>query len=63
MLLSQNNSIKSSIAIAFIVAAGIFSLSAEETTTIRLPGQHLQQHGDLLANQGNTAIQLDNATK
>ena len=29
----------------------------------QLPGQHHQQHGDLLANQSNTAAQVDNTTK
>lgn len=62
MFLSQNNIIKSSLT-AIIIAAGALMTSAAETENIRLPGQHIQQHGDLLANQGNTAIQLDQATK
>lgn len=59
MQLSQHKIITRTIAAAVALAAGVFGLSAE----IRLPGQHLQQHGDLLANQSNAAIQLDNATK
>ena len=58
MQLSQHKIITRTIAAAVALAAGVFGLSAE----IRLPGQHLQQHGDLLANQSNAAIQLDNAT-
>lgn len=30
---------------------------------VRLPGQHQQQHGNLLANQGNAGIKVDNTTK
>ena len=63
MQLSQNsNKIKSTLSAVILAAACTLGLAAEEST-IRLPGQHLQQHGDLLANQGNAAIQLDNATK
>ncbi len=54
--------IKKYFAAAAAITVCVMPLSADETT-IRLPGQHLQQHGDLLANQGNAAIQLDNATK
>ena len=64
MFLSQKNILKSSLTAAFVALAGLMSLSAtEEPGNVRLPGQHLQQHDDLLANQGNTAIQLDQATK
>lgn len=35
----------------------------EDGGSIRLPGQHQQQHGELLADQANINIQLDNATK
>lgn len=62
MFLSRKNIIKSSLA-SLLVAAGLLTASAAETNNVRLPGQHLQQHDDLLANQGNTAIQLDKATK
>lgn len=62
MHLSQHRNIKQTIAAALFISAGILGVSAENTN-IRLPGQHMQQHGDLLANQGNAAIQLDNATK
>lgn len=63
MFLSRSKLLKSSVTAAFVAAASLISAFAEETAAIRLPGQHLQQHGDLLANQGNTNIQLDNATK
>lgn len=63
MLLSQKTRLKQLLAIALISSACSFGVTAEEVGTIRLPGQHLQQHGDLLANQANTNIQLDNATK
>lgn len=62
MFLSQNNRLKTIIT-AIFAATGMLAVSADETSTLRLPGQHLQQHGDLLANQGNTNIQLDNTTK
>lgn len=62
MHLSQHRNLKHTIAAALFFAAGVFGVSAENSN-IRLPGQHMQQHGDLLANQGNAAIQLDNATK
>jgi len=52
----------SAITTAIIISAGLLGMSAQESN-IRLPGQHMQQHGDLLANQGNAAIQLDNAAK
>ena len=63
MFLSQIITLKRSLTAALVSAACVFCISAEETGTIRLPGQHMQQHGDLLANQGNTNMQLDNATK
>lgn len=40
--------------------AGALTASAQN---YQLPGQHHQQHGDLLANQSNTAAQVDNTTK
>ena len=40
-----------------------YGQDAERTTTIRLPGQHMQQHGDLLANQGNAGISIDNTSQ
>ncbi len=52
--------LKSTIFTAAITTA---LFAAAETMTPRLPGQHMQQHGDLLANQGNASIQLENATK
>lgn len=65
MQLSQHNKnirLKTNIAAVIIAAAAALGVSAQDGN-IRLPGQHLQQHGNLLANQGNAAIQLDNATK
>lgn len=59
MLLSQN--IKSTIS-ASVIALLALAANAQQSTT-RLPGQHLQQHGDLLANQANASIQIDNTTK
>lgn len=41
----------------------ILGCSAALAQNYQLPGQHRQQHGDLLANQGNTAAQVDNTTK
>ncbi|MDE6269439.1 MAG: peptidoglycan DD-metalloendopeptidase family protein [Muribaculaceae bacterium] len=42
------------------LAIGAFAASAQN---YQLPGQHHQQHGDLLANQSNTAAQVDNTQK
>lgn len=48
-----------------LIASALMSAAAltAENPTVLLPGQHQQQHGDLLADQGNASIQLDNATK
>lgn len=62
MQLSQQISDLKKILTAVALAATC-SLGLSAEGTIRLPGQHLQQHGDLLANQGDAAIQLENATK
>ncbi len=62
MFLSQKNIVKSSLT-AILISAAALMASAADSENIRLPGQHIQQHGDLLANQGNTSIQLDQATK
>ncbi len=43
-----------------ILLSGSMAASAQN---YQLPGQHHQQHGDLLANQSNTAAQVDNTTK
>lgn len=40
---------------------GTLSVSAQ--TVHRLPGQHQEQHGDLLANQGHSNIHVDNTSK
>lgn len=45
------------------VVLAILGCSAALAQNYQLPGQHRQQHGDLLANQGNTAAQVDNTTK
>ena len=59
MNLSGKSKLTALIASALMSAA---TLTAENPTVL-LPGQHQQQHGDLLADQGNASIQLDNATK
>lgn len=61
-MIQLSHIIKGSLLTFLAGTLGYASISAEETA-IRLPGQHLLQHGDLLANQSNAAIQLDNATK
>lgn len=58
MNLSQQ--IKKLSAAFFLTAVGGFAAAAQN---YQLPGQHRQQHGDLLANQENTAAQVDNTTK
>ncbi|MDE6487138.1 MAG: peptidoglycan DD-metalloendopeptidase family protein [Muribaculaceae bacterium] len=58
MNLSQN--IRNAGAAAVLAILGC---SAALAQNYQLPGQHRQQHGDLLANQGNTAAQVDNTTK
>ncbi|MDE5567630.1 MAG: peptidoglycan DD-metalloendopeptidase family protein [Muribaculaceae bacterium] len=63
MFLSQISKFNRCLTAVLFSAVCTLCFAAEETGTIRLPGQHLQQHGDLLANQGNTNLQLDNATK
>ncbi|MDE6160079.1 MAG: peptidoglycan DD-metalloendopeptidase family protein [Muribaculaceae bacterium] len=45
--------------LALVLLGGV-SLTAQN---YQLPGQHSRQHGDLLANQGNTGAQVDNTTK
>ncbi len=40
-----------------------FSTDLDAQTTYRLPGQHSRQHGDLIASQSNTKIEVDNTTK
>lgn len=59
MNLSGKTKLTALIASALMSAA---TLTAENPTVL-LSGQHQQQHGDLLADQGNASIQLDNATK
>lgn len=63
MFLSQIFNFKRYISAILISSACLLPATAQETGTIRLPGQHIQQHGDLLANQANANIHLDNATK
>lgn len=48
-----------------ITAALIFGAAAtlSAQSTHRLPGQHQQKHGELLANQGHSAIQVDNTNR
>lgn len=58
MLLSQSIKTLSTAIVLTLLAAGTASAQ-----NYRLPGQHQQQHGDLLANQGNTGAQVDNTTK
>lgn len=62
MNLSQTNKLTATIT-AVLMSIGVTLTAVSEEPTPRLPGQHLQQHGDLLANQGNAAIHLDNASK
>lgn len=57
MKLSHKISIFASFAIALMLP-GIISAQS-----YRLPGQHTQQHGDLIANQTNTNLEVDNTTK
>ena len=45
------------------LAVAAFGGAAAYAQNYQLPGQHQQQHGDLLANQGNTAAQVENTTK
>lgn len=55
--------IKSLLLAGMPICLGLLTAPDAEAQTIRLPGQHQQQHGELLAHQGNSAIQLDNTTK
>lgn len=50
---------------AFTAATAISTLTSPgaQAQTIKLPGQHQSQHENLLAHQGNSAIQLDKTTK
>ena len=45
---------------AFLLGGIAFTISAQD---FQLPGQHLSQHNDLLANQGNAGISVENTTK
>jgi len=57
MKLSHKLSIFASFTIALILP-GIISAQS-----YRLPGQHSQQHGDLIASQSNGSMEVDNTTK
>lgn len=48
-----------SASLVLLMAGGV----AATAQNYQLPGQHSRQHGDLLANQSNTAAQVDNTTK
>lgn len=63
MFLSQKSIFKTTLALLAVTFGSISTVSAQETVTLRLPGQHQAQHGDLLASQANTHVQLDKATK
>lgn len=41
----------------------VFGCAAAAAQNYQLPGQHRQQHGDLLANQGSTGAQVENTSK
>ena len=56
-----SKSIRALSAIALLMLGGTLSVSAQ--TIHRLPGQHQEQHGDLLANQGHSNIHVDNTSK
>ncbi|MDE7426334.1 MAG: peptidoglycan DD-metalloendopeptidase family protein [Muribaculaceae bacterium] len=42
--------------------AGSWAITKAEQPTYRLPGQHQQQHGDLMASRSNSNIKVDNTT-
>lgn len=49
--------------IFYTAVAALLITGGANAQNVRLPGQHQQQHGDLLANQGNAGITVDNTTK
>ncbi len=63
MFLSQKSFLKTTVTLLAVAFGSFASVSAQEAVTLRLPGQHQAQHGDLLASQANTHVQLDKATK
>lgn len=61
MKLSENLKTKTLSITAALLFGAAATLSAQSTH--RLPGQHQQSHGELLANQGHSAIQVDNTNR
>jgi murein DD-endopeptidase MepM/ murein hydrolase activator NlpD len=49
--------------IVAIAGAACLPASMSAQTSYRLPGQHTQQHGDLLASQGTGSVEVGNSTK
>lgn len=48
---------------SIMAAVTLFLGSAAVAQNYRLPGQHAQQHGDLIAMQGNGSVEVGNTTK
>ena len=51
------------ITISALFAMAIMLPGITTAQSYRLPGQHTQQHGDLIASQNHSSMEVDNTTK
>ena len=55
--------LRSKFTILATIAAAILGTGTASAQNYRLPGQHVQQHGDLIASQGTGSVEVGNTTR
>lgn len=55
--------LRSKFTILATIAAAILATGTANAQNYRLPGQHAQQHGDLIASQGTGSVEVGNTTR